>query len=235
MVATARPQRERRAHRRYAPDNVRLYCGSGDLEERLTAANYAKRLLNLSLHGACLQTTGRLRPGAKLKIEMRLNDLNGTLRSEARIVWADTVTEDGKESHRAGVRFVGRTEMTNAVRDFLKGADPRMVRARRDMALGELKHKSSQGAAPPRKRSRIKIVVGVLLVLTILYLGSFWGLVLYGRVETPESGISYRYPAPDSGTGRILEKVYSPLYDLFRKAGVELRLLGEGDGEAGKP
>jgi len=64
-----------------------------------------------------------------------------------------------------------------------------------------------------------------LVLLLLVYVSSYGVWILRGSLDVPGGGLAYRYLAaePDSkGTEESLAKFYSPLYWLFRKAGLPL-------------
>ncbi|HYF01380.1 MAG TPA: PilZ domain-containing protein, partial [Planctomycetota bacterium] len=189
--------------------------------------DFARQLLNVGLRGACIETTGRLRPDVKLNVEVRFDDLGGTLRSEARIVWSDTVQRGAEEMHRAGVRFVGTIEMTQPVRDYLQGKNVAAIVAQRRGEYADLKMQAQARKAPPppKKSGRLKKVLLGVFVLLFLYSASYAGLVWRGRTDASRETVTYRYAGPDSAGGPTedaLAKIYSPLYWLAQKAGLPL-------------
>lgn len=213
------PRTERRRHRRFAPHNVRIWCVGGEFEEMYTTVNFARRLLNLSAKGLCVETTGRLRPDLKMSVEIRFDDVGGTLRSQARIIWTATVKVGAEEVHKAGLWFTGKQETTQAVRDYLEGGRADVIVAKRQAEYRELKQKSeARKEEAPKKGGFLKKAVVTLLLLTLVYAGSYWGFVAAGRIDSPDGRIHYRYPAAEE----TLEKVYSPLVWLLRKAGIDL-------------
>ena len=223
----AAPFQERRRNNRMVLDNVRVRVISGEFDDLAGGVNFAKRLVNCSLAGVCIETTGRLRPDVKLSVELKFDAFNGSLRSHAQIVWANTVNKGGAEIYLAGLRFIG-PEITSAVRDFFEGDRASMIMTRRQIEYEELKAKSEARKAGLIKKSwsKPKKTVAGVLVLLFLYVASFGGFVLTGRREAPGPGIHYRYLGPQStgeGSGeQTVAKVYSPLLWALQKAGVQL-------------
>jgi hypothetical protein len=217
------PSGERRKFRRYSPDKVRVFCVTGEFKELYDTVNFAKRVINIGLDGMCIETTGRLRPGVKMSVEIRFDALAGTLRSPARIVWAETRKEGVSEIHAAGLKFHG-PEITRPVRDYLEGDRTTMVVARRREEYQDLKQKSEarKEAVGPKKGGRLKKLAIAFLILLLVYVGSFWGLVFRGRIAS-SGGIHYRYmPGSSKETEGTLSKVFAPLYWAFRKGGIEV-------------
>jgi hypothetical protein len=227
MNRPAAPVRERRRHNRLVLDKVRVRVISGEFDDLAGSVNFAKRLINVSLGGVCVETTGRLRPDVKLSVEVKFETFNGTLRSQAQIIWADTIRQGASEAHLAGLRFVG-PEITSAVRDFFEGDRATLIMTRRQAEYEELKAKSeARKAGLVRKPwSKPKKTVAGVLVLLFVYIAAFGGFVMAGRRESPSSGIHYRYLGPNStgeGSGEeTLAKIFSPVYWAMRKAGVDL-------------
>ena len=213
------PRTERRKHRRFTPPNTRIWCVGGEFEEMYTTVNFARRLLNLGPKGLCVETTGRLRPELKMSVEIRFDDVGGTLRSQARIIWSASVKQGSEEVHKAGLWFTGKQETTQAVRDYLEGGRADLIVAKRQAEYQDLKRKSeARKEEGPRKGGFLKKAVLTLFLLTLCYVGSYWGFVAAGRIDSPDGRIHYQYP----GAEETLSKVYSPLYWLFRKAGIDL-------------
>ena len=222
-----RVQVERRKAPRITPPNARCWCVSGEFEELYTTVNFCKRLVNLSLKGACVETTGRLRQDLKMSVEVRFDDLNGTLRSEARIVWAQTQDEGGaNEVHLAGLRFQGPMEITKPVRDFMEGERPSEIIERRHAEYVDLKRKKETTSARPQRMRKVVKTLGATLVLFLLvYVASYGIWILRGNLEVPGGPLTYRFMKSDPdarGTEEALARFYAPLYWLFRKAGVPL-------------
>lgn len=226
MAAPAGPRQERRKSRRFIPENVRVWVVSGEFEELYTTVNFARRLLNIGPKGACVETTGRLRPDVKLSLEVRFDSLNATLRAEARIMWAATDTKGSEEIHKAGLWFTGKVETTEPVRVFLEGGRPEKVVAQRQAEYQQLKRKSEERKGPaPKKAGLFRKLVLALFVLVVLYNASFWGLVARGRIASTSPGIRYRYwpgGAEAVDKEKALTTFYSPLVWVYQKAGVQL-------------
>jgi hypothetical protein len=219
-----RPSQERRRNERILPDNVRAWLVNGQFEEIFSTVNFCKRLINLSPAGMCCETTGRLRVGVQMSAEIRFDGIGGNIRAGAKIIWVDTVQNGGLEVYRAGLQFVGKVDMTKPVREFFQGRNPVSIVSSRKAEYQDLKAKSearkkvvgSRGVAVAKK-------TGVtLLILLILYLGSFGFLVHRGRVDSPNPGIHYRYASPGSNAEETLAKIYTPLLRIFRAMGVDL-------------
>ena len=223
----AAPRQERRKSRRFVPEDVRVWVVSGEFEELYTTVNFARRLLNLGPKGACVETTGRLRPDVKLSVEVRFDKLNATLRAEARIMWVATEKEGAEEVHKAGLWFTGKVETTEPVRVFLEGGRPERIVAQKQAEYQELKRNSEARKQPAVRKSGLgRKLVLALFVLFVLYNVSFWGLVARGRTASTTPGISYRFlsAGPEkAGAEKALATFYSPLQALYRLAGIELR------------
>lgn len=227
MAGGSGTQVERRKNPRYTPKNVRVWAVSGEFVELYTTVNFAKQLLNVGVRGACVETTGRLRPDVKLSFEVRFDDLGGSLRSEARIVWTDTVQQGAHEIHRAGLRFVSKIEMTQPVRQYLEGRNAAEIVAQRRVEYAGLKQQAEARKAPPpsRKAGRLKKVLLGVVVLLLLYNLSYTALVWIGRTDASRETVTYRYMGRNSAGGgaeEALAKAYAPLYWLARKAGLPL-------------
>jgi hypothetical protein len=226
MNQAPRPQQqERRRHKRITPPNVRVRCVSGEFDDLTGGVNFAKRLLNLGKGGMCIETTGRLRAGITMSIEVRFDDFGGSLRTKAQMIWVDTLKEGAAETYVAGFRFIG-PELTASVREFLDGGRGSMIASRRQAEYVELKEKAEirkAGAARKPWSAPKKTAVGLFAVI-FLYVAGFGGLVTIGRREAP-SGTHYRYLGPESKGGGLeegLATLYSPMTWLLRRAGVDL-------------
>jgi hypothetical protein len=220
MNDSKRPAQERRRHRRLSPPNVRVRCVSGEYDDLVNGVNFARRLINIGLGGMCIETTGRLRAGVKMSAEIRFDDFGGALRTQAQLLWTDTLKEGAAETYIAGFRFIG-PELTSAVREFLEGGRASLIVNKRQAEYVDLKQKADtrKAAAGRKKWSAPKKTAAGLLLLIFFYLAGFGGLVTLGRQESP-TGVHFRYPAwaPQEG----MTTLYSPLYWALRKAGVDL-------------
>jgi hypothetical protein len=224
MAESTRPAQERRRNERILPENVRAWLVNGQFEEIFSTVNFCKRLVNISPAGMCCETSGRLRVGVQMSAEIRFDTLGGNIRSQAKIIWVQTVPQGGLEIHKAGLQFVGKVDMTKPVREFFHGRNPVSIVATRKAEYQDLKAKSEarkQGLVS-RKAAVVKKTGVTLLLLLILYMGSFGVLVHRGRVESPKPGIHYRYAGPGSGAEEPLAKIYAPLLRIFRAIGVDL-------------
>jgi len=220
MSGSPGPEKERRRHRRQSPPNVRIRCVSGEYDDLSSGVNFAKRLVNIGQGGMCVETTGRLRAGIKMSAEIRFDDLGGTLRSQALIVWAEAIKEGAVETYLAGFRFVD-PEITSTVREFLEGGRASMIVTKRQAEYQDLKQKSEarKAEAGRKKWSAPKKTAAGLFLLIFLYLASFGSLVTLGRTEAP-SGVHFRYPKgiPE----KSLTTLYTPLTWALRQAGIEI-------------
>ena len=220
------PPRERRRHRRLTAENVRVRLVSGGFDDLASGVTFARRLINIGIGGMCVETTGRLRPGVKMSAEVRFDDFVGALRTQAQLIWAETVKQGASEVHLAGFRFVG-PELTAPVRDFLEGGRATMIVTKRRAEYEDLKQKSEarKAGVGPKKWGAPKKTAAIFLVLIFVYVASFGGLVFAGRRESQSPGIHFRYTGAESkggGAEESLSKLYYPLYWAFRKAGIEL-------------
>jgi len=221
------PVRERRRHQRIPPDNIRVRVINGMFDDVGGTVNLAKRLVNVSLGGVCIETTGRLRPDVKLNVELKFDAFNGALRAQTQVIWTRTDTAGPVESHFMGLRFVA-PEISSAVRDFFEGDRASMIMNRRQIEFEQLKAKSEERklAAARRPWSKPKKTVAGALVLLFIYVASFAGFVWAGKREVAGPGIHYRYLGPQStgeGSGEsTVAKIYSPLLLGLQKAGVKL-------------
>jgi hypothetical protein len=224
MAPSNRPAQERRRNERVLPEKVRAWLVNGQFEEILSTVNFCKRLINLSPAGMCCETTGRLRVGVQMTAEVRFDVIGGNIRAGAKIVWVDTVTQGGLEIYRAGLQFVGKIEMTKPVREYFQGRSPVSIVATRKQEYQDLKTKSEarKKGIGSGKAAVVKKTGVTLLVLLILYMGSFGFLVHRGRVESTQPGIHFRYASPGSSAEETLAKIYTPLLRIFRAVGVNL-------------
>jgi len=232
MVEATRPTQERRRNNRVVPPKVRAWLVSGQFEEIFSTVNFCKRLINISPAGMCCETTGRLRVGVQMSAEIRFEDIGGNLRSQAKIIWVETVQQGGLDIHKAGLQFVGSVEITKPVREYFSGVNPMMIAATRKAEYETLKKKSeARKEGLVRKGGAVKKTGVTLLVLLILYLGSFGVLVYRGRIESSQPGIHYRYAGAGSGAEETLSKIYMPLLRIFRAIGVDLNYDPQSQGK----
>jgi hypothetical protein len=158
-----------------------------------------------------------------MSAEIRFDDFGGALRTQAQLLWTDTLKEGAAETYIAGFRFIG-PELTSAVREFLEGGRASLIVNKRQAEYVDLKQKADtrKAAAGRKKWSAPKKTAAGLLLLIFFYLAGFGGLVTLGRQESP-TGVHFRYPtwAPQEG----ITTLYSPLYWALRKAGVDLTLV----------
>lgn len=222
MNDAGRPQQERRRHSRLSPPNVKVRCVSGEYDDLTNGVNFARRLINVSLGGMCIETTGRLRAGVRMSADIRFEDIGGALRTQAQLIWVETLKEGAAETYVAGFRFIG-PELSSTVREFLDGGRASMIVTKRQAEYKDLKHKSEERKAGlgRKKWSAPKKTAAGLLLLIFFYIAGFGGLVTMGRKESP-TGVHFQYPtwAPQEG----MTTLYSPLYWALRKAGVDLTL-----------
>jgi hypothetical protein len=226
MSENSRPSQERRRYRRLTPSKARVRCASGEFEELYNGVDFARRLVNVGLGGMCVETTGRLRPGVKLSAEVRFDDFGGALRTQAKVVWAETKRDGGLETHLAGLVFI-QPELTAPVREFLEGGRATMIVNKRQAEYVELKEKAEarKATAEPEPWSAPKKVALVFFVLAFLYVSSFGAVVFAGRRESPSPGTHFRYAGGGSRGGSIeetLSTLYTPLYWACRNAGLDL-------------
>ena len=213
---------ERRRHFRREPTNVRVRLVSGEFDDPASSVNFAKRLINYTQAGACVETTGRLRPDIKMTIELKFDAFGGTLRSQAQVIWAETRKEGAADAHFLGVRFVG-AELTNAVRDFFEGDRASMIVSKRAAEYQDLKAKSTARKKDMmrKKWSTTKKSIVFPLLLILIYIGSFGVFVWTGRTNPGQPGIRFQYVKGGSSE-ETLAKIYSPLVWAAQKAGVDL-------------
>lgn len=218
----AAPRPERRRHPRVAPRGSRVWLVSGEFDELYTTVNFGRKLLNIGSGGACVETTGRLRPDVKMSLEVKLDDLNGALRTSARIAWVDTKTEGGQEIHKAGLVFTGTLETTQAVRVYLKGQDPSKILAEKKADYLRLKNDAdARKTGPGRRRSPLKAAALSLLLLGMLYVGGFGAAALLGRTTSAAPGLHFRYARGGPWEAKAAA-FFGPAYRLFRAAGLPL-------------
>jgi hypothetical protein len=142
-----------------ALDNVRVRVSNAQFDDVGGGVNFAKRLVNVSLGGVCIETSGRLRPDVKLFVEVKFDAFVGALRAQAQVIWTNSVDRGGVETHTMGLRFI-QPEISSTVRDFFEGDRATLIMTRKQAEYEELKAKSrsasraaSRGASP-RRRSR---------------------------------------------------------------------------------
>jgi len=210
------------------PDKVRCRVINGQFDDVGGTVNLAKRMVNVSLGGVCIETTGRLRPDVKLNVEIKFDAFNGALRSQTQVIWTKTLNEGGgNESHLMGLKFI-QPEISSTVRDFFEGDRGTLIMTKRRAEYEVLKSNSEKRKAEAGRKpwSKPKKTVAGILVLLFVYVASFGGFVLTGRRESTGPGIHYRYLGPQStgeGSGEsTVAKIYSPLLKGLQKAGVQL-------------
>jgi PilZ domain-containing protein len=221
------PPRERRRHERMALDNVRVRVSNAQFDDVGGGVNFAKRLINVSMGGVCIETSGRLRPDVKLFVEVKFEAFVGAIRTQAQVIWANTVARGGVETHLMGLKFI-QPEISSTVRDFFEGDRATLIMTRKQAEYEVLKSNSEKRKLEAVRKpwSKPKKTVAGILVLLFVYIAAFGGLVTAGRRESTSPGIHFRYLGPQStgeGSGeQTLAKIFSPLVWTLRKAGVDL-------------
>lgn len=96
--------------RRYSRTTTRqeapILCSS--LEAELpgrSSYNVARKLIDLSATGACLVTSGRLRQGLPVSVDLTVPGSNERVRLKASVRWSTTVESKGRTAHVAGLEF----------------------------------------------------------------------------------------------------------------------------------
>jgi Tfp pilus assembly protein PilZ len=101
--------KERRTHPRVRPaKGARVECRSEEVTSTADLHNLATRLLDLSSKGACIVTTGRLREGLPVTLEVSIPGSTSRLNVHAEVRWSTSVgSEAGPQhvAHVAGLRF----------------------------------------------------------------------------------------------------------------------------------
>ncbi len=102
-------QKERRKHPRVRPaKDAQVECRSEEVTTTAELHNLATRLLDLSPKGACIVTTGRLREGLPVKLEVSIPGSPSRLSVHAEVRWSTSIgSEAGPQhvAHVAGLRF----------------------------------------------------------------------------------------------------------------------------------
>jgi Tfp pilus assembly protein PilZ len=105
---------ERRKHPRVRPaSNAQVELRSDELQSTAELHNLAIRLLDLSPKGACVVTSGRLREGLPVKLDVSIPGSASRLSVNAEVRWSTSIgAEAGAEhvAHVAGLRFRGVRE-----------------------------------------------------------------------------------------------------------------------------
>ena len=102
-------EKERRKYPRVRPaKDAQVECRSEDVTTTAELHNLATRLLDLSPKGACIVTTGRLREGLPVKLEVSIPGSPSRLTVHAEVRWSTSIgSEAGPQhvAHVAGLRF----------------------------------------------------------------------------------------------------------------------------------
>jgi hypothetical protein len=98
---------ERRHHPRVtARSTGEVRCTSRDAEaEGLAPHDLARKLIDVSAKGICIVTSGRLRPGLALSVDLNLPGVAHRKRLRGVVRWSTTVESKGRTAHVAGVEF----------------------------------------------------------------------------------------------------------------------------------
>lgn len=107
-------KQEQRKHPRVRPaKDAQVECRSAELNSTADLHNLAIKLLDLSPKGACVVTTGRLRQGLPVKLDVSIPGSPSKLSVNAEVQWSTSIgAEAGPEhvAHVAGLRFRGVRE-----------------------------------------------------------------------------------------------------------------------------
>ncbi len=98
---------ERRRHSR-TPTRQEFPVLCSSLEAELpgrSAFNVARKLIDVSAKGACLVTSGRLRQGLPVSVELTVPGTKERVRLKASVRWSTTVESKGRTAHVAGLEF----------------------------------------------------------------------------------------------------------------------------------
>lgn len=171
--------KERRKHPRFKPEpDLRFGCYSHAFDEAgPSRVNFAVKAVDLSPGGCCLVTTGRLRVGLPLQIEITVDKDLSRFRAESVIRWADTLQHQGREAHIAGIQFMRILE----------------VKGKRMAVLDPKGAKKAAGPDPElRRRQHKRVVMSRAEVQCVRKgLGSAFGLagnVAHCLVDVSEGG-----------------------------------------------
>jgi len=99
--------RERRTGGRSRPaPRLEVRCTNADAPAAGDDAyNLARKIVDVSSRGACVVTTGRLRRGVPVAVDLFVPGSGARFRSKATVQWSTTVESRGREAHVAGLRF----------------------------------------------------------------------------------------------------------------------------------
>jgi hypothetical protein len=98
---------ERRHHPRVTALSAgEVRCTSRDAEaEGLPPHDLARKLIDVGAKGICLVTSGRLRPGLSLSVDLDLPGVARRKQLRGVVRWSTTVESKGRTAHVAGVEF----------------------------------------------------------------------------------------------------------------------------------
>lgn len=95
------PERRRQPRTRPSSETVRLRAA----EAAAVPYNLALRLVDLSDRGACVETTGRLRPGQRMILDLTLPGAPAPVRVKGTIRWSRSAPKEGRGPDVAGIQF----------------------------------------------------------------------------------------------------------------------------------
>ncbi len=110
-LLSSRAPEPQRAHKRFAPQEVEIVClPRGFLRTMGLARNTGRRLKDLSLGGAQIVCTRKLRPGQAVDLRLEFKRSKLTVKAEAVVRWCRRDTASLEPRYLAGVVFKGLPE-----------------------------------------------------------------------------------------------------------------------------
>jgi Tfp pilus assembly protein PilZ len=115
------PLSEKRRTSRFAIDDYVVTCQrQGTLSPGGLKRNMARRVLDLGLNGAQLETSEMLDPNTVVRFTLTLNTFADTLESVANVRWCKPDPGIAGESYRAGLEFVNLGEDKKKMIEFMR-------------------------------------------------------------------------------------------------------------------
>lgn len=113
--------RDKRKFKRVTYKGAKVLCFGADENRGANPYNYATHLVDVSLGGACVLSVGRLRPDARMILDVFFQQHQGGFRVPAVVRWSREVTHQGKQLYMSGLEFAARPEFTGRALDAVLG------------------------------------------------------------------------------------------------------------------